>query len=496
MDPTTPPLASLADFVQLARTRPRRWLAPALLVTAVSVAYAALRSNTWEASQTLIVRNEAAGNLDEPGKFHGAEDMKAAQETILEMAKSPSVLSEAMAEVGPPAGADATNWPSPLDVERQTELIALTPPKGAEFGKTEVLYLKVKDTDRQRALDMAGAVRKRLTARVRKLRDAKAQSMIDELGNAVSLAEADLAASTAELTRLEQSVGGDLAELRMLYDSASGDGDLRRGALELEAELRKAQLDENNNLALFDLLNSSRVDQGRLLATPGRLLESQPSLKRLKEGLVDAQLRTAQLAGAMNESHPLVQAAREAEQEISRHLHDELAIALRGVKVDMQLSSDRARSLGEQLALARGRLERVAGLRAEYTNLVADAAHRTRLLEAARKELAEARGSQAGAHSASLIAAIDEPTTGARPIGPGRTMTALAGLVGGLVIGGGVLFLSLPAVPRTPQAEFAAVPARCRPESPGEFRQPAYGASGGFSFEKALAKNLIVRAPR
>jgi len=141
-------------------------------------------------------------------------------------------------------------------------------------------------------------------------------------------------------------------------------------------------------------------------------------------------------------------------------------------------------------------LERVAGLRAEYTNLVADAAHRTRLLEAARKELAEARGSQAGAHSASLIAAIDEPTTGARPIGPGRIVTALAGLVGGLVIGGGVLFLSLPAVPRAPRAEVASVPARCRPESLGEFRQPAHGASGGFSFEKALAKNLIVKASR
>ncbi|HUY33054.1 MAG TPA: hypothetical protein VMV69_09755 [Pirellulales bacterium] len=486
---TTPPHASPTEFLRLARAYPRRWLTPALLVTGVAVTYAALRGDTWEASQTLIVRNEAAGNLDEPGKFRRAEDLKAAQETILEMAKSQGVLSEALVEVGPPAGADATNWPLPLDVERLAETITLTPPKGAEFGKTEILYLKAKDHDCQRALDLVGAVRRRLTIRFQQLRDSKAQSMIDELGNAVSLAEADLTASTAKLTRLEQSVGGDLAELRMLYDSASGDGDLRRGALELETELRKAELDENNNLALFHLLNSSRVDQGRLLATPGRLLESQPSLKRLKEGLVDAQLRTAELAGAMSDSHPVVQAARQAEQEISRHLHDELAIALRGVKVDMELSSDRARSLGEQLSLARGRLERVAGLRAEYTNLVADVAHRTRLLEAARKELSEARGSQAGAHSASLIAAVDEPTTGARPIGPGRVVTALAGLVGGLLVGAGVLFLSLPAVPpRNQPAAIVPAPPRSRLNSCEEFRQPAYDASRGFSYEKALAK--------
>jgi polysaccharide biosynthesis transport protein len=485
---TTPHMASPAEFLRLARNCPWRWLTPTLLVAGVAVAYAALRSDTWQASQTLIVRNEAAGNLDEPGKFRRAEDLKAAQETILEMAKSQGVLSEALVEVGPPAGAEVTSWPSPLDVERLAEAITLTPPKGAEFGKTEILYLKAKDDDRSRALDLVSAVRRRLTARFQQLRDSKAQSMIDELGNTVSLAEADLTASTAELKRLEQSVGGDLAELRMLYDSASGDGDLRRGALELETELRKAELDEKNNIALFRLLNSSRVDQGRLLATPGRLLESQPSLKRLKEGLVDAQLRSADLAGAMSDSHPMVQAAREAELEISRHLHDELAIALRGVKVELELSSDLVRTLGEQLALARGRLERVAGLRAEYTNLVTDVAHRTRLLEAARKELAEARGSQAGAHSASLIAAIDEPTTGARPIGPGRLMTALAGIVGGLLIGGGVLFLSLPAAPRVQPADVVSAPLRGRPSSLGEFRQPSYGQGGGLSFEKALAK--------
>ncbi|HEV3006494.1 MAG TPA: hypothetical protein VGX78_18640 [Pirellulales bacterium] len=488
MVPSHPPLSGPAEFLRLAWSCPRRWLTPALVVTALAVAYAALRPNTWEATQTLIIRNEAAGNLDDAGKFRRAEDLKAAQETILEMAKCEGVLREALDEVGPPVANRAAGWPAPRDVELLAETIKLTPPKGAEFGKTEVLYLKTQDHDRQRALDLVSAVRRRLMARFQQLREVKAQSMIDELADAVSLADSDLAASTAELTRLERSVGGDLAELRMLYDSASGDGDLRRKALELETELRQAQLAESNNQALFELLDSSQVDQGRLLATPGRLLESQPSLKRLKEGLVDAQLRTAQLAGSMSESHPLVRAAREAEQEISRQVHDELAIALRGVEVDWKLSADRVRSLAGQLADARGRLERVAGLRAEYTNLVAEVGHRTRLVEAARKELAEARGSQAGAHSASLIAAVDDPTTGTRPLGPGRTTIALAGLLGGLAIGAGVLFLSLPHTTQAPSTETAAAP-RSRPCSSSDCRPIAGSAHGGFSFERALAKS-------
>jgi uncharacterized protein involved in exopolysaccharide biosynthesis len=458
---------------------------PAVLVTAVAVAYALLRPDTWEATQTLIVRNEAAGNLDEAGKFRGADDMKTAQETILEMAKSETVLREALDEVGPSDARSADGWPAPRDVERLAETIKLTPPKGAEFGKTEVVYLKTQDHDRQRALDLVSALRRRLSARFQQLRDAKAQSMIDELANAVSLAEADLADSTARLSRLERSVGGDLAELRMLYDSASGDGDLRRKALELETELRQARLAESNNESLFELLDSSRENQGRLLATPSRLLESQPSLKRLKEGLVDAQLRTAQLAGSMSDSHPLVQAARQAEREVSGQVHDELAIALRGVEVDWQLATDRVRSLAEQLADARSRLERVAGLRTEYTNLVAEVAQRTRLVEAARKELAEARGSQAGAHVASLIAAVDDPTTGTRPLGPGRIVIALAGLVGGLAIGSGMLFLSLPReLPAAP--EFAAAPPGGRCGS----LDATHATYGGYSFEKALVKSV------
>jgi hypothetical protein len=88
-----------------------------------------------------------------------------------------------------------------------------------------------------------------------------------------------------------------------------------------------------------------------------------------------------------------------------------------------------------------------------------------------------------------LIAAIDEPMTGPRPVGPGRLVTALAGIIGGLVIGIGALFLSLPSVaPSAPEG--FPLPASAWPYSAGEGRPRAKTPSAGFSFEKALAKSV------
>lgn len=471
-----------------------RWLLPAAAVSSLALFYAVFRSDTWEASQSLVVRNEAAGNLSEPGKFRHADEMKNAQETILELAKSPAVLRQALVEVGPPAGeATAENWPADEDVATLAESVKLAPPKGAEFGKTEILYLKVRDKSRPRALALVSAVSKHLQARLQQLREAKAQGMITELAKAVSMAEADVATVTDKLAELEISVGSDLAELRILHESSSGDSDLRRKSLELETELRQAWLVQRSEQSLLDLLESARVDPGRLLAMPSRLLESQPSLKRLKEGLVDAQLKTAELSGGRRSEHPLVRAALEAEEEISRQLHQELEIACRGVQVNLQLASERAGSLSEQFADTRARLAKLGSLRAAYSNLISDVQQRSVLLASAQRELSEARSNWAGAHSSSLIYTIDEPDTGTRPVGPGRLMIALSGVMAGLAIGAAVLFVTVPSERMRAVHAFERQPNETAPLT---FRTPAYPtarmSTPGLSIGKALKKAVAV----
>jgi polysaccharide biosynthesis transport protein len=448
-------LAGLTDLVRLARRHRKLWISTAALVTLMAVGYAMVRPATWEASQALIVRNEAVNNVQGLGKFGNADEMKTTQETILELAKSRNVLAAALAQVGPADGPKLANWPSEEDVAVLAEGVKLMPPKGAEFGKTEVFYLKVKDSSRQRAIALAAAISDQLQNHFQKLRDAKAQSMIAELNKTVALAQADLARTTNRLATMEREIGGDLAELRILNDSPSADSDLRRTITGIENELRQAQVQENSDKELLRLLSAARDNPGALLATPSRLLESQPALKQLKEGLVAAQLRTAQLLGSMSEEHPQVQAARATETEIGVHLHDELGIAMRGVEVDLRLATERMNALDGQLGATRKRLDRLVGVRAQYANLAAGAKHRAALLEAAERSMADARASQAGAHSASLLSVIDGPDTGTNPVGPSRALIVAAGLAGGLLSGFGLVFL-------------AVQPARLAPVSEGE----------------------------
>jgi succinoglycan biosynthesis transport protein ExoP len=434
------------EFIRVLAVRWRLWVLPALVISLGTAIFALTHNDTWEASQALIVRNEAANNEHGPGKFAQVEEMKTIQETLLEIARSRGVLEAALKQVGPPADCnDAENWPSDRDIEACRKAVKLLPPKGAEYGKTEVFYLAVRDHDRARATALNAAIYDRLQIRFQELRDAKAHSMMDELSKTVALAKADLAESTAHLSATEKHVGGDLAELRAMQDVGAGESALRRNAEEIRNQIREARATATETTELLAVLHAAQDDPGRLLAAPNRLLESQPALKRLKDGLLDAQIATAKLLGARTAEHPLVQAAQQSEEEIGRHLHDELALAVHGLKIESRLNADRQEILEDQLASTAERLNRLVEIRALYETQTAENRNRAALTERAEQNLAEARSVLAGAKVASLISRIDQPDTGAKPVGPGRAIIALGGILGGLIAGLGIVFLSLPA---------------------------------------------------
>ena len=90
------------------------------------------------------------------------------------------------------------------------------------------------------------------------------------------------------------------------------------------------------------------------------------------------------------------------------------------------------------------RLAALADLRAGYTNLVAEARDRGVLLERAEANQAEAQAARASAKATSLISRIDTPDAGTGPVGPGRILLALCGVLAGLLAGVGILFLAVP----------------------------------------------------
>ena len=296
---------------------------------------------------------------------------------------------------------------------------------------------------RDRAVALTAAICQQLQLRSQELRDQKAQSLITELTKTAELAKTDLNATTTDLTKIESRVGADLGELRLLNDAGGGDSPLRRSINEMDQELRQARQAIDANKELLSLLEASKTDARSLAAAPNRLLEAQPMLRRLKDGLIDAQLRTAQLSGNLTEKHPSVIAAKVAEQEIADNVRDEIDSSIVGVQAELRLSQSRVDLLQTQLNDARSRLGKLADMRAEYANLVAERNQRADILKTAEQQLAEARAGQAAARTSSVIAAIDAPVPSTTPVGPGKATIVLGGLIGGLIIGFGIIFLTV-----------------------------------------------------
>lgn len=433
----------VADFARLFIRYPLRWIVPAVAVAAAAAGYAFLKSPVWEASLTFIVRAEASGN-NAPGRFHDLSAMKTFQETLLEIAKQRDALAAALQQVGPPPDSTIVGeWPSARDIDDLSDAVKIVSPKGTEFGSTEVFYLKVKSKSAERACALTDAVANQMLNRFGEIRKAKTGSIVNELEQAVIIARAQRDESVRVLGKFESRIGGDLAELRNLNQLGSGDGDKRKMTIELESELRNAEQAVRSLKELLALLTPAMNDPTKLLATPNRLLDSQPALKRLKDGLVDAQLRTSNLLGSMSTEHPMVKASIDAEREVRGQLHAELAAAVTGIQTELGPAQALVDDRRARLTAARERLDVLASMRAEYAAINDEALSRTRQLELSEKSLVDAQAAQAGAGASSLITRVGVPDAGSKPAGPGKTMILAAGCAGGLILGAGILLLTV-----------------------------------------------------
>ena len=432
-----------ADIVRMLRTHVRWWAVPAVVFAVLAGAYSLVAPRHWSATQALIIRPEAASVSEERlGKFTDLSEMKTLQETILELAKSPSVIQSTLREVGPPSSyRRPQQWPTELDVQAFRDDIDMRPPGGAEFGKTEVFYLSVRSTSRDRASLLASTLCKQLESRMQELREQRAQGQIAELQRTVAMAEGDLGVQIGRLSEFEAKVGADLAELRSLNAETGGQGQSPQESQAIENDRRSNDARIRENQQLLKLLQAAQNDPQQLVATPNTLLVSQPAVSQLKTALVNAQVRTATLLGSRAEAHPYVIAAREAENRVRAQLNKEIGVAIRGVQAEIELASEREKSLGAKYNVTRDRMSHLAQNRAQYSNLVASVQNHTRLVETARKNLADARARQAGAHSGSVISRIDGVEAGIYPSGPTRKTITAAGGLGGLVLGVGLVFL-------------------------------------------------------
>jgi len=398
----------------------------------------------WGASQALVVRSEASSSrARQPGKFADLYEMRTFQETILELAKSHQVLSKTLKAIELTETGKIAGEPSLRKIEAFRRRVDMRPPGGAEFGKTEIFYLKVKDRNSKRAGQLVDLLRHQLDLRLRQLRDDRSQGLIDELEKQVELVSKAHEAKTSRLVEFESETGSDLGELRMLHSANSGQSDLRQQVVSLENESRLIEARVQESQQLLTVLRAAQKAPEQLIAMPSSLLISQPTLRRLKDGLVDAQLRAARLAGTRTADHPQVQASLESVDQIREDLYRELQVAVKGVEVELGLNQERYTVLLSQYKAVQQRLDSLAQRRVEYSNLVSAVATSQTVLDQAQKQLSEVRAGQAAARSVSLVTPIDKPEVGSNPIGLRRASVLAIGSFGGLVLGLGWVFLTV-----------------------------------------------------
>jgi uncharacterized protein involved in exopolysaccharide biosynthesis len=426
----------------------RRWwiITPTLVCTAAALLAAVLRVDSWSATQTLVVRDEAAGNRQRGlGRFESNDAMKSAQETILEISRNRLSVAAALRSIGPPAQRDNDpTWPTPEDVSAVQGRILLRAPNGTEFGKSEVILVTAEAETRERAVALTMAICDQLQQRLRDLRLKKSQSIVDELEYHAQLAQSELDRATAAMGVFEAQFGGDLAELRLLIQAGAGDSHLRAQQSAIQKDLRDAEALQERYSQQKELIMAGIRDANHLIATPSGLLESQPALKRMRDDLANAQRICAELEGTLTKEHPRLITAMRAEKQIAKNLHDELQVALRGVESDLELSAQRLATLGARVTDVTQRLERVSESRAAYSNLVHDATDCAPVMERTRNDLAGARANQLAAQSASYLTQLDPPMPGDHPVGPSRSSIVISGFMGGVLLGCGFLFLFTP----------------------------------------------------
>ncbi len=470
-----------------------RWITPTILIATAALAYAIVKPNAWEATQSIVLRDEAVSSLGRPGQFSRVEDMKHAQETILQLTRSREVIQAALTELGPPTGRWSTaSWPSKDDIATARKSISVHSPSGTEFGTTEMLYITVEADTPERAKQLNQLICARLDQQLGEMRNNRALSLVEELNYREQQANQALAGVTDQLSELEGEVGTDLAELRILNEVGSGNGNLREQMVQIKNELRTALANQQSSQRLLEILEAAQQNTSELIATPNQLLDSQPALRRLKDGLIDAQLRSAQLQGIRTDTHPGVVAAHHAEEEIRGHLHQEIAIAIRSLNAERSVNASRIAQLQTMLDDVSERMTKLASLRAGYNNLVSEVREKNNKLTQIRTDLADARSSVEAATTTTLITKVSTAEVSDYPVGPSRKAIVGAGVVGGLAVGLGILFLTVP-LTTAPSTQPALSTSSTGNDSPAT-EHPAPVAGHGLSLKEALF-NLAHRNP-
>ena len=419
-------------------------LIPVALFSAGAAAYILTAKPSWRATQSLQIRDELALKTVMPGRFDSLDMMKMVQETIHDTARRQAVVSKVLNQLEPPEDyKKPEQWPTIKDIESLQDSISLTPPNGAEFGKTEVLLLSVKSQSVERAKKIVSLLAFELQRELNELRDKRAVSIENELNASVKLAQQELESANTELSEFEKELGPIIVDLRSISsDQGGGSSGLQSQLNILVAETRAAQ--QKLGVLNKQLANVQKAsdDPNHVLSFSSELLTAQPSLQKLKEQLITIQSSTAKTLGQFADHHPKAKAAMEAEKVVVRKIREEVQVAKKGLEGQVSVAQDLVANLGRAKEKLDKQFLRLAEVRAPYASLLKKVDQRRAVANKALEDLARAKSQRTAANTTNLITMIDEPYSGSKPEGMSKKIIIGAAGFAGLVSGIGLVFFA------------------------------------------------------
>lgn len=419
-------------------------IAPAVIAMALSAVYVSvLRPQSWSAKQSLIVRDDLLGKSFKPGRFESIESMKSAQETILEIARKPQVIINALEKLGPEPGSrlkwGSKQWPDEEMIENVQGSIAFHAPNGAEFGKTEVIVLSSKASTRDRSRKFIELLLNEIILKADEVRSMRLQSMEAELTQKSEAAEAALKESEAKLRAMDESLGSDIGATALINETQSIDNikqDISQDKRQTESEL------ESLKTALTQL-KAAQANPAQMFTTSAALVSLLPALDDLKKALITTQHELAAMAGQYEPAHPNYRKAKNSIDAMKQQMHLELDASITGIQNDIKLTESKLGRLDTEMEELNDRLARLNSKRASLITLETDLRKRTEIANDSQVELAEIQG-LLQSKNAELITPVDVPQVSTRPDGMGKKTTVLAAGLGGLMIGLGLVILIAP----------------------------------------------------
>ena len=431
---------------------------PAIIGLALATFYAFfVMPEMWTARQSFLIRDDLSGTAFKPGRFDSEEARKSAQETILEVARRPLVVRTVLEKLGPESFMKGGNWVTDEVIEDTQKAIDISAPNGAEFGKTDAIVLTAKSSTRERTRKFIELLSEEITTQTNRIRSLRFESMESESRQAYQAAVEARDDAINRLNDLDQRLGSDFGFLT-LRGNQPGQPTQPSGVEAIQAEILKKQDELEIAEIRFAALLKAFKNPKKASQLPSEVAAAQPKIQNTMAKLLDLQEELHIAKGLYSNRHPRVKGLSKALDFSQQQLHNSLSGEMAGVRASIKLKKRQLAGLKDRIEKLKARLIRLSKARSEHLALTTQSQQLGEAATRAKTVWTEIESRTKTARTVGLLTPTDVAQVSTRPDGVGKKVIALAGLLGGLMTGVGLMFIVAPPMTDPTSSRVAAAP--------------------------------------